>query len=143
INSGNNNIYIGNTGIDGDNGITRIGTAGLQTNTFIAGTINGDGGGLTNLTSLTSTNQSSFLVSGAFKTIPVLGFVSVQLCITNTQQAWLSNATTHEVRIMGSVNGTGTNFYNAMLPVKANDSVVFTNKTGTPAFIGSWFDSIQ
>ena len=46
---GSSNIVIGNVGIAGDNNIIRIGTPGIQTTTYIAGTINGDGGGLTNL----------------------------------------------------------------------------------------------
>jgi hypothetical protein len=41
------NIDIGNLGVGGDNNIIRIGSG--QTNTFIAGVINGNGGGLTNL----------------------------------------------------------------------------------------------
>jgi trimeric autotransporter adhesin len=44
-----NNIEIGNLGVAGDNNIIRIGTPGIQSNAFIAGVINGDGGGLTNL----------------------------------------------------------------------------------------------
>ncbi|HLP77007.1 MAG TPA: type VI secretion system tip protein TssI/VgrG, partial [Candidatus Paceibacterota bacterium] len=48
--AGNNNIAIGNLGAASDNGIIRIGTAGIHTNTILAGTIFGDGGGLTNLT---------------------------------------------------------------------------------------------
>ena len=38
--SGDNNIYVGNLGVDFDSGSVRIGTAGTQTQTFIAG-ING------------------------------------------------------------------------------------------------------
>jgi hypothetical protein len=44
-----NNIYIGNAGVAGENNTIRIGTPGTQTATYIAGTINGDGGGLTNV----------------------------------------------------------------------------------------------
>jgi len=47
--TGFNNILIGNQGVAGDNGIIRLGTPGLHTNTFVAGAIHGDGGGLTNL----------------------------------------------------------------------------------------------
>jgi hypothetical protein len=43
----NSNIDIGNPGVGGDNNIIRIGSG--QTSTFIAGVINGNGGGLTNL----------------------------------------------------------------------------------------------
>jgi formylglycine-generating enzyme required for sulfatase activity len=44
---GSFNIYIGNPGASTDNNIIRIGTS--QTQTFIAGVINGNGAGLTNL----------------------------------------------------------------------------------------------
>ncbi len=57
----NNNIDIGNQGAASDNGIIRIGTLGTHTNTFIAGVINGNGGGLTNV-------SASSLAGG---TIPV------------------------------------------------------------------------
>jgi len=43
----NSNIDIGNQGLSGDNNITRIGSS--QTQTYVAGVINGNGGGLTNL----------------------------------------------------------------------------------------------
>ncbi len=43
----NSNIDIGNPGVGGDNNIIRIGSG--QTSTFLAGVINGNGGGLTNL----------------------------------------------------------------------------------------------
>jgi hypothetical protein len=38
--SGDNNIYIGNPGVDTESGTVRIGTAGTQTQTFIAGIFN-------------------------------------------------------------------------------------------------------
>ena len=43
------NIDIGNFGQQGENNTIHIGTPGVQTQTFIAGVINGDGGGLTDL----------------------------------------------------------------------------------------------
>ena len=53
-NAGNNvtgsyNIEIGNQGLATDSNIIRIGTAGTHSNTYIAGVINGNGAGLTNL----------------------------------------------------------------------------------------------
>lgn len=45
--TGNSNIDIGNPGISSDNNITRIGST--QTQTYIAGVINGNGSGLTNI----------------------------------------------------------------------------------------------
>jgi trimeric autotransporter adhesin len=58
----NNNIEIGNQGQSGDNNLIRIGDG--QSKTFIAGVINGDGGGLANLsaaqlTSIGNTNGGS------------------------------------------------------------------------------------
>jgi hypothetical protein len=38
LTSGNNNIYIGNNGVASESGIIRIGTAGTQTATYLAGT---------------------------------------------------------------------------------------------------------
>ena len=46
---GSSNIYIGNPGAFSDNNTIRIGTPGIQSLAVIAGTITGDGGGLTNL----------------------------------------------------------------------------------------------
>jgi hypothetical protein len=47
--SATNSIYIGNLGVDGDYGVIRIGQDGTNTDTYIAGIIHGNGGGLTNL----------------------------------------------------------------------------------------------
>ncbi len=49
ITTGSSNIDIGNVGVSSDSGIIRIGTPGIHANTFIAGVINGNGAGLTNL----------------------------------------------------------------------------------------------
>ncbi len=48
-NNESTNIDIGNDGVGGENGVIRIGTPGIQTATYIAGEIIGDGGGLTNV----------------------------------------------------------------------------------------------
>jgi hypothetical protein len=57
---GSSNIYIGNQGGGSDNNTIRIGTS--QTQTFIAGVINGNGAGLTNLnlSQLSSTGGNFF-----------------------------------------------------------------------------------
>jgi hypothetical protein len=70
--TGNNNIDIGNQGLSSDNNTIRIGD--MQTNTFIAGVINGNGGGLTNLTvpaanlpaGILTNNASGVTLSGTF-----------------------------------------------------------------------------
>ena len=64
ISTGSSNIDIGNVGVAGDANIIRIGSG--QSQTFIAGVINGNGGGLTNLNlnaaQLTSIGNNNFFV---------------------------------------------------------------------------------
>ncbi len=60
-----NNIDIGNVGVAGENGVIRIGTPGIQTNTWIAGVINGNGSGLTNINVLTSGGSTIFYYSNS------------------------------------------------------------------------------
>lgn len=57
ISTGSNNIDIGSAGFSSDNAIIRIGTPGIQTATYVAGTIYGDGGGLTNVNVTVSAAQ--------------------------------------------------------------------------------------
>ena len=49
LTNGSFNIAIGNSGVANESKTIRLGTPGTHTNTFIAGVINGNGGGLTNL----------------------------------------------------------------------------------------------
>jgi hypothetical protein len=58
--SESNNIDIGNSGVAGENNIIRLGTPGIQTSTFIAGVINGNGGGLTSLSAANLTSGGTF-----------------------------------------------------------------------------------
>ena len=62
LNNESGNIDIGNQGVTGENNIIRIGSG--QTSTYIAGVINGDGGGLTDLNAsqLTSIGNNNFFV---------------------------------------------------------------------------------
>ncbi len=62
LTSGSNNIDIGNLGVAGENNTIRIGTPGIQTTTFIAGMINGDGGGLTNLNASQFSNGTGLTI---------------------------------------------------------------------------------
>ena len=57
IRTGGNNIDIGNMGVTTDTNIIRIGSG--QTQTFIAGVINGNGGGLTNLINVSAAQLTS------------------------------------------------------------------------------------
>jgi len=64
IATGNSNIDIGNPGLSTDANIIRIGSN--QTTTYIAGVINGDGGGLTNLNASILTSVGNTGVGAAF-----------------------------------------------------------------------------
>ena len=68
VNNESSNIDIGNAGSAGENNVIRIGTN--QTEAYIAGVINGNGGGLTNLTKL----NASQLSSGVIPTSTLPGF---------------------------------------------------------------------
>ncbi|MCU0748999.1 MAG: hypothetical protein MUF13_05560 [Akkermansiaceae bacterium] len=57
--TGDNNICIGNKGISGQSGVIRIGTPGTHNTTFIAGTISGNGSGLTGVPAASITGAIS------------------------------------------------------------------------------------
>ena len=61
------NILVGNAGNPGDQNTIRIGTPGIQTNTFIVGVIIGNGSGMTNL-------NASQLAGGVISTSILPGF---------------------------------------------------------------------
>jgi hypothetical protein len=90
--NGNNIIEIGNPGTDGDSNLIRIGTPGVHLTTFLAGVINGNGNGLTNL------NASKF-TSG---TIP----------LGQLPAAVLTNNNITAVTLTGSFTGNGANLTN-------------------------------
>jgi hypothetical protein len=97
------NIDIGNPGMAGDQNIIRIGTTGTQANAFIAGVVNGNGGGLTNMlatnlafawfTNALATNNSQMFAGGNTTNFSpnlatnniVYSTVSNTLCLTNLQ----------------------------------------------------------
>jgi hypothetical protein len=123
--AGNNNICIGNLGAAGDYNTIRLGTPGVQTNTFIAGIINGNGGGLTNL-------NAAQLSGGA---IPLA--VENPAVVTN-------NAT--GVTLSGSFSGNGgglTNLSAAQLsggtiPLAVENPAVITNNETSVTLNGSF-----
>jgi len=67
---GSSNIDIGNLGVFTDTNIIRIGTPGIQTNTFIAGVINGNGGGLTNLNAAQLTGALPAISGASLTSLP-------------------------------------------------------------------------
>jgi hypothetical protein len=80
--TGSSNIDIGNYGVPGDYGTTRIGTPGIQNNIFIAGVINGNGGGLTNL-------NASQLTSGTVPSARLSGTYSSAVTFNNTGNSFI------------------------------------------------------
>jgi hypothetical protein len=88
--NGNNNIDIGNPGVTSENGIIRVGTPGIHTSTFIAGQMNGNGGGLTNLTATqltggltvqpdTTTNGAPNIIAGSLGNYVASGVVGATI----------------------------------------------------------------
>jgi len=114
ITTGSSNIDIGNAGVINDDKIIRIGTPGIQTSTYIAGVINGNGSGLTNL-------NASQLTSG---TIPQAQLPSA--VVTNNSTGLTLNGTF-------AGNGSGLTSLNASqlttgtIPQTQLPSAVVTN----------------
>jgi hypothetical protein len=119
--------------------LTRNGTPLFSITT--AGAITAKGSGLTSLPAITLTNQATpYLTSGGFKTVGAVGQVTVDYTELLGTQAWLTNATTHKVMLLGSF-GTGTT-NSAEMWVNAGDSVCFTNIIGSPTLTTSYFDGL-
>jgi hypothetical protein len=116
--------------------------------TVVGGQYNGNVAGGTNFAGMLLTNSpaaTGWLTPGLAKTVPALGFVSVNTVVTNNALVWLTNLTTHYVVIMGNTTGLWTNYDNGLLPVNLNDSVVVTN-IGNPAgwtLVSSYFQKLQ
>ncbi len=87
VTSGNNNIEIGSQGVSNDSGVIRIGTPGTQTQTYIAGVINGNGSGLT-LPAAAVTNGEAQVNLGALvvNTITMTGVLATALPAQFTAQ---------------------------------------------------------
>lgn len=139
VTTGNNNIHIGNAAYPGDNNLIRIGSN--QTQAYIAGQINGNGGGLTNLPFLT--NQSfyqmdvvkSYHASGSM--VQTTGSISsnsqtLTVASTNTfsvgQGIWIASAglvfptpsTTQSNLVATIASFTGATIINLSGPICSN-----------------------
>ncbi len=73
------NIVIGNVGVKGENNTIRIGSS--QAQTFIAGVINGNGGGLTNLNAaqLAESGTQNVFIGSAGSSTTIIGFNNVAI----------------------------------------------------------------
>jgi hypothetical protein len=107
LTTGSSNIDIGNRGLSSDNNLIRIGDG--QTQTFIAGVINGNGGGLTNLNAVQLTG-----------TIPMAQLPGV--VVTN------NNATS--VNLSGSFTGNGSALTNLNANNLTSGTVPLTRLSG-------------
>lgn len=108
---GSNNIDIGNTGVGGESGIIRIGTPGIHSSTFIAGAINGNGGGLTNLNPANlSGGTASINISGNAATASsVSGAIVDSQLSTNVFLLNGTNVLTGSNLVAGVLNATNSN----------------------------------
>jgi hypothetical protein len=90
-----NNIDIGNAGVTGENNITRIGTPGVQTNAVIAGTIYGDGGGLTNLVNVPTAGNYLFSYDTTTQAAGVVNtFLNITFGVNSHISGWAHTAST-------------------------------------------------
>jgi hypothetical protein len=99
--TGNWNIFIGNTGQAGDNSTIRIGQSGVQTQTYIAGTIHGDGSGLTGVTATLPSNVALKDAANSFTAAQTI--TTTATALTATGGAYGVSGT--------STNGNGTGVY--------------------------------
>lgn len=76
-----NDIYIGNAGTAGESSTIRIGTPGTQSSTYLAGAINGNGSGLTNL-------NANNLSSGTVPDARLSGTYTSALTLNNTGNSY-------------------------------------------------------
>jgi hypothetical protein len=127
LTTGSSNIDIGNMGLAADNNTIRIGTS--QSQAYIAGVMNGDGGGLTNL-------NASQLASGTISLAQLPGAVitnngsNVVLDGTFTEQGTsiLTNAAS-DVTLSGTFSGafngggTGTNVITNLTIIGTNTPI--------------------
>ena len=116
--TGSNNIVIGNNGVGFENGTIRIGTPGIQTNTFIAGMINGNGGGLTNLnaaqlagglTIQNNMNGAPNVIEGAAVNYVAAGVVGATIGGGGATNYGASAVTNSVAADFGTVGGGGNN----------------------------------
>jgi photosystem II stability/assembly factor-like uncharacterized protein len=103
------NIDIGNQGQTGESSTIRIGDPSYQTNTFIAGVINGDGGGLTNLNAaaLTGGVPGALAAPVSIPGTSVTAAPNTSYVATNASLTTINLPTTANVGDVVQVSGTG------------------------------------
>ena len=134
---GSGNIDIGNRGLAGDTDIIRIGTPGIQTNTLIAGVINGNGGGLTNLNASQLPGLNLTNVSGALPSSTTYSVTGNQSggwgsSVLQVENANTSGTASPALRVVGY----GDTF-NGALSVSAQGSGLIAQFGNANAFVSS------
>ena len=133
--SGDNNIYIGNAGLANESGVIRIGDS--QTQTFIAGVITGNGGGLTNLSVAQFSGTASINITGNAATATTTGSFSGPLSgdVTGTQSATVvstvdgQSAASVASGVLAANGATSTDTPNTLVKRDATGSISITNFT--------------
>ena len=107
----------------------------------VAGATTFSGGISTSTNTAALTRVANPLTSGGNYTNPPLqGFLRANMTYTNISSAWLTNITTGDVVLLGTVTTgttTATNYANAIIRVGPGDVVLFTNIVGNPVLLSS------
>ena len=117
--AGTDNILIGSPGVAGDNYQIRLGTPGTQTQCTIAGQINGNGAGQTNL-------QSTNIINNTWQTITNLLVTSnMSIVFVGGTNILITNAPSWTGRIV------------SIIVTNVNGSCFVTNGASTGGFLGA------
>jgi len=81
---------------------------------------------------------SNPIVSGGQYTCPnAQGWLKVNFVLTNAAFGWITNFTTSDAQLVGSITALGTNYDSFYMRVGPNEVVGVTNKTGTLGIMNS------
>jgi len=119
LTTGNNNIYIDNPGVATESNVIRIGTVGLQTDTFLTGVIHGNGSELTNL--------PATALAGGVTVVPYSQGASAKFGLGNTPGTFqfdVQNADT---------SANGANLFRIQTPSTNGATMHFISTSSNPA----------
>ena len=128
LTTGSSNIDIGNMGLTLDTNIIRIGTS--QTTTYLAGVINGNGGGLTNLN---AAQLSGAVPSATLTSVPAANLTGA---LPGISGASLTSLPANAALLGASQNFTGGNTFTSTMTVTNSGAVNSLNVYGTQT--GGW-----
>jgi hypothetical protein len=126
---GNNNVEIANAGTAGENGVVHIGTPGVHTGTFIAGVMNGNGFGLTNLSPANIlAGTANISITGNAATATTAGIATAYSGTVADSQ--LSTNIPH---LDGTNNFSGTNIFTDTIVALNTNNVISGSFSGNGA----------